>query len=350
MSYVSYVFTTVRPLHMAFRTRVREPPTPCTRATVEVAGVHAPCPPPAPPMPPLAELHPQVVHFVVAFGLLGIALRVVSVVWAPAVIRQGATALMVAAAIASVPAVQSGHDAHGPAERIPGARAVVQRHESLGERARTWLIAAAVLDVLMLVVASRAEKWRRPAFFASAALAVHAGWLVYEAGEHGGELVYEYAGGVGTQRNDSVEVRRLLVAGLYHQARTARAAGRHDEAARLTDELVRQQPGDATVALLAVESRLVDRRDATGALADLAALPPVTDSTPPNVGARRAVLAAKAHATLGHADSARALLDAAKGRWPTSRALPAAYDSLAAWGAATPAPVVPATTPSGARP
>lgn len=291
-------------------------------------------------MPPLAELHPVIVHFVVALGIVGILLRVVSVAWSPTLVRHGATVLIIASALASVPAVQSGHDAHGPAERIPGAREAVQVHESLGERARNFLLVLAALEVALLFTGRRSAKAMRIGYAASAFLGAHVAWLVYESAEHGGELVYEYAGGVGTRTGDPADVQRLLVAGLYHQARTARAAGRADEAARLTAELARQKPADPSVALLSIESRLLDARDAAGALAAIAALPPVTDSTPPNLGARRAVLAAKAHARLGHADSARAVLASARARWPQARSLPAALDSIAAWG------TTPATAPT----
>jgi uncharacterized membrane protein len=296
-------------------------------------------------MPPLAELHPAIVHFVIALGLVGIVLRVVSVVWSPVLVRHGATALILAAALASVPGAQSGHDAHGPAERIPGAREAVQVHESLGERSRNWLLALAALEMVLLVTGRRSAKAMRIGYAVSAFLGAHVAWLVHEAAEHGGELVYEYAGGVGTRRGDTADVQRLLVAGLFHQARAARTAKRHDEAARLTAELVRQRPDDPLVALLAIESRLVDERDAAGALGAIAALPAITDSTPPTLGARRAVLAAKAHATLGHADSARAVLAAAKTRWPQARSLPVALDSIAAWGSAS-APAAPAATPA----
>lgn len=290
-------------------------------------------------MPPLAQLHPAIVHFVIALGLLGIALRIVSIAWAPTLVRHGATALTILAALASVPAVQSGHDAHGPAERIPGAREAVQLHESLGERTRNYLLALAALELVLLVTGRRSVKAMRIGYALSAFLGAHVAWLVYEAAEHGGELVYEYAGGVGTHRGDAGDVQRLLVAGLYHQARSARSAGRHDEAARLTAELVRQRGGDPLVALLAIESRLLDEQDAAGALRAIAALPAITDSTPPNIGARRAVLTGKAHSTLGHADSARTVLAAAATRWPQARSLAAARDSIAVWGRAAAVPI-----------
>src|SRR2546426_12629456 len=49
---------------------------------------------------------------------------------------------------------------------------------------------------------------------------------LYEAAEHGGDLVYGYAGGVGVRSGDPADVARLLVAGLYQQAMLDRRQGK----------------------------------------------------------------------------------------------------------------------------
>src|SRR5690606_23242188 len=116
---------------------------------------------------------------------------------------------------------------------------------------------------------------------------------LYEAGEHGGELVYGYAGGIGTRSGKPEDVRRLLIAGLYHEARVARESGRQEDAARLTDELARQVPGDPGVALLRIESQIQDRNDAIGALAALAAFPVPADD--PRLAIRVGILRADAY-------------------------------------------------------
>ena len=159
-------------------------------------------------------------------------------------------------------AQKSGTDAHGPVERVPGAREAVQTHEDWGKRARNVLLAVGVLEVFGLLLATRgAGKVIRGA---SALVGLGAAVCIYEAGEHGGDLVYNYAGGVGLRSGSPEDVKRLLVAGLYHQARLARDSGRAEEAARLTDELLRMQPDDPAVRFLAVESRLRDRHDPQG--------------------------------------------------------------------------------------
>jgi uncharacterized membrane protein len=276
-------------------------------------------------MPPISELHPVIVHFVIALGVIGVLMRVISLFpfgqWA----RHGATALLLLAAAGGALAVKSGDAAHGPAERIPGAREAVQKHEHDGERTRNVLGVVALLEVGALLLRKKASA-ARGLMAASALVGIGAAYLIYETGEHGGQLVYEYAGGVGTRTGNPEDVQRLLVAGLYHQARIARDSGRADEAARLTAELKRQRPTDPTVSLLAIESQLKDSKDATGALAAVRTL-----EGPPNqpmFAVRRGTLMADAYVALGQRDSALALLTALKGQFPQARGVQAALDRL----------------------
>jgi uncharacterized membrane protein len=276
-------------------------------------------------MPPLSELHPVIVHFVIALGVVGVLLRVISLFsfgqWA----RHGATALLLIAAVGGALAVKSGDAAHGPAERIPGAREAVQKHEHDGERARNVLGLVALLEVGALLMRKKAGA-ARGLMAASALVGLGAAYLIYEAGEHGGQLVYEYAGGVGTRTGKPDDVQRLLIAGLFHQARIARDSGRSDEAARLTAELKRQRPNDPTVALLSIESQLKDQNDAAGALAAVRTLDGPKDQA--MFATRRGTLMADAYVALGQQDSARALLTQLLGQFPQSRGVKAALDKL----------------------
>ncbi|MCU0626483.1 MAG: hypothetical protein MUF21_08360 [Gemmatimonadaceae bacterium] len=296
-------------------------------------------------MPPLAELHPILVHFVIALAMVGVVLRVASLVAPWTWVRHAATALLLIAAVTSLPAVKSGEEAHGPAERIPGARAIVQAHEEAGENARNVLLIVGAIELAALALRAR-PKAVRVLHVAAAVCGLGAASLVYEAAEEGGALVYSYAGGVGTRTGDTVDVQRLLIAGLFHQARSARAAGRHDEAARLTAELGRQRPDDPVVQLLGAESRLEDARDARGALAVLRAIP-VAGDAPPFIGVRHGILVAKAEARLGFADSARATLVALRARYPQARSIQPVLDSVDQF---TPVAAPAATAPASGAP
>lgn len=282
-------------------------------------------------MPDMGVFHPQIVHFVIAFLILGVIARVASLF--PLGKRLEflgpmAAVLILLGALASLAAVRSGHDAHGPVERVPGARAAVVEHEEWGERARNVFLAVALLELLALAAALGGRPGPVKGIRVVAGVVGLAGlFVLYEASEHGGDLVYNYAGGVGIRSGEHADVQRLLVAGLYHQARAAREAGRREEAARLSDELLRQMPDDPNVRFLAVESMIRDRDDPRAALD---ALPAV--ETPPDdwrLDLRRGMLTAEAYRALGVPDSATNVIAGLKERFKTNLRASAALERMA---------------------
>ncbi len=276
-------------------------------------------------MPSFGSLHPIIVHFVVALGILGVIFRLGANLNPFAWANPAARVLLISAAVAALLAAQSGDAAHGPAERIPGARSAVQEHEEAGEWARNMFLVVGLLEVAGLALRSR-ERLARGCAIASSIGGIAAGFAVYRAGDLGGELVYSYAGGVGTRTGDTTDVRRLLVAGLYHQARSAREAGRGDESARLIEELARQAPNDPAARLLAAESMLKDRHDPAAALAALAAIP-----APPEdrfLVIRKGILAGDAWVAAGQKDSARAILTGLARQFPQARMVDEALKRL----------------------
>jgi uncharacterized membrane protein len=280
-------------------------------------------------VPNIGVLHPQVVHFVIAFLILGVVARAVSLLPLGERFRfigPMAATLLILGTLASFAAVRSGDDAHGPVERVPGARDAVVEHEDWGKRTRNLFIAIGVLELAALALVSR----RRVAkgLRVVSALAGLAGlYVLYETAEHGGELVYNYAGGIGIRSGDAGDVRRLLAAGLYHNARVARDGGRKEEAGRLTDELLRQMPEDANVRFLGVESLIKDHDDPRGALAALGAIEVPADDWRLNL--RQASLAAEAYHGVGAGDSAQAALDDLERRFPDHPRIKAALERMA---------------------
>ena len=276
-------------------------------------------------MPEIASFHPQIVHFVVVLGFIGVGLRILTLFTSVTWIRPVALLSLFAAAGASVVAVTSGDQAHGPAERIPGARQAVEEHEELGERTRNFFLAVAGLELLALGLRKN-ERARRVLHVVSAATGVVAAFFLYKAAEHGGELVYSYAGGVGIRSGDPADIQRLLVAGLYHAARADREAGRSEDAARLTTELARQRPDDPAVSLLAIQSLIEDRKDPAAALAALDTLSvPAED---PRMSTRIGLLRSQALIAAGQSDSARAVLEGLARRHPESRMVKEALEKL----------------------
>jgi uncharacterized membrane protein len=264
----------------------------------------------------LAPFHPQIVHFVVALGIVGVAFRLISLTGRLAWTRPAATTLLILAGLASIVAVMSGSAAHGPVERVPGAGPAVHEHEEAGEWARNVLLLVALIEVVGLVLRNN-QKVVRIASYASAIAGLAAGTAIYRAGDLGGDLVYSYAGGVGIRSGEPEDVHRLLVAGLYQQAKTAREAGRRDEAQRLVEELVRQVPNDPAVTLLSIESMIRDRHDPQAALAALAVLPVPEDN--PRLAIQKGMMLSEAFSAAGQKDSARAVLEALQQRFPRAQ-------------------------------
>jgi uncharacterized membrane protein len=273
-------------------------------------------------VPNIGVFHPQIVHFAITLCLVGVACRLIAFRGKPKFLNSAATLLLVAGAIAAVVAVRSGGDAHGPVERIPGAAQAVTEHEEWGERARNVFLGIAALELIALAFLKKEAiaGWIR---IASVVAGLVGAFFIYEAAEHGGELVYSYAGGVGTRSGNPEDVTRLLVAGLHQKAALERREGRLEEAARLTEEMARQSPNDPSVQLAYAQSLLTDRKDPHAALGRLAAIQ-VTGN--PEIG--KGMLLSDAYLMLGMPDSARIVLEPLAQKYPNARRIQGRLDSL----------------------
>lgn len=263
----------------------------------------------------MAELHPQLVHVTIVLALAGVAFRVLSMATRASFAGPAAAILIIAAAVSSIPSVQSGVDAHGPVERVPGARPAVVEHEEWGERARNVLLVLGAIELLGLAL--RRSPKVKVVHAASVAVGLAAAFVVYQAGKHGGELVYSYAGGVGIRSGDPKDVERLLVAATYHQALADRTAGRGAQAADLIASTARRFPADPEMQLFAAESLLLDRKNPQEALAALAMV------TPPDgnriLTGRKATLQADAYEATGQKGEAIAVLERSVAAFPNPR-------------------------------
>jgi len=280
-------------------------------------------------MPNLAQFHPQIVHFVVALLFVGVALRIASLIPKLKFANHAAALLLLIGTGAAVLAVQSGTDAHGPVERIPGARALVVEHEEVAKQAKNIFLAVAALELIGLGLARPSlgvDRYARVAQVASVVAGLYGSLVLYHASEHGGELVYSYAGGPGLRTGNPADVERLLLAGLYNQSREDRTAGRLSAAAVLVDEMARRFPQNPEARLLRVESLMLDRKDYAAAriAADSVSLP----TSDARLRARQATLKADAYLGLSQADSARAVLAAAVAAFPQNVRLKAKLDSI----------------------
>jgi hypothetical protein len=186
------------------------------------------------------------------------------------------------------------------------------------------LLALAAIEILGLVLAGKA-KVAKGLQVTSAVVGLVACVAVFKAGDRGGDLVYNYAGGVGIRSGDTADVRRLLIAGLYHNTVTARAAGRKAEASHYVQELVRQMPGDTTVRFMGIESVLRDAGNPRAALDQLRAL--AIPESNLRLYTRQEMLTAEAYGAAGVPDSARLTLEALRPKVAANPRSTAAIDT-----------------------
>lgn len=274
-------------------------------------------------MPNIGYYHPQLVHFAIVLCIVGVLLRLVSLTGRAQWTNPAAALLLIAGGLVAYFAAQSGLDAHGPIERIPGAAEAVQAHEDWGTRARLVFGLIAIVELIAVLVRANVAKGLRLV----TALGGLAGlYVLYETSEHGGQLVYEYAGGPGIRSGNPKDLSRLLVAGLFTRAMADRAGGDKEGAVRLLDELARRLPDDPSMKWITLESRIKDRGDAAGALAALRTLTPAADDR--RALFRKTMLTADAYQALGHVDSAKGVLLDLQKQFPDARFIAPALEAL----------------------
>ena len=149
---------------------------------------------------------------------------------------------------------------------------------------------------------------------------------LYEAAEHGGRLVYGYAGGVGIRSGDPADVERLLLTGLYQQAQVDRTAGRATDAAALLAQAGQRRPDDPEFQLVAAESTLVDRHDPTAALAALRKMNPPRENRALRI--QHGMLTADALQAAGQTDGAAAVLQGLLTEFPNVQRLKQRLETL----------------------
>jgi len=257
-------------------------------------------------MPNIGVYHPVIVHFAIVLLIVGAIFRWVSLSGRAAFTGPAAATLLLAGALAAALAVHSGLDAHGPVERIPGARQAVGDHEEAGEWARNVFLVVAALELAALAARRRNLNVARGALWGSAVVCVFGVAALVKAADRGEDLVYNYAGGVGIRSGDTADVTRLYLAGLYQAAQQARTQQDGARAAELFGQLERQFPNDTTVRLLAIESLVRDKHNGRAALAALSRFAVRPDDR--RLRLRVGFLKADAYVAAGRPDSARATL------------------------------------------
>ena len=276
-------------------------------------------------MPDIGFFHPQVVHFVIVGLLFGIAFRWISLTGKFAWTDKAATTLILIGTAAAWVAVQSGMNTHELSERIPGLAPAVQAHEHAGHDVRFLFSIIALIEIAALVPAL--GKFRRWLLVASALVCVYGAYKVYEVGDLGGDIVYEFGGGVGVRSGDSVDVNRVVLAALYDRALLDREQKNAAGAAAAFADLAVRFPNDPLVQLAAVQSIITDKHDPAAALIALRGIP-VPPDTAMRLWGRYQRIRSTAFIATGQKDSARAVLTLLAAKFPQNPTIKAQLDSL----------------------
>jgi uncharacterized membrane protein len=277
----------------------------------------------------LGYYHPLVVHFAVALLFIGVIARVVSLAGRPAFVGPMAATLLILGTFFAAVSVYTGDQAHGLIEAMPGVRPEVETHEAWGERTQNLFIIVTIVElVAILMTRTQFTKYARPVTMASAAIGVVGLFFLYEAGEHGGRIVYDFAGGVGTRDADPADVQRLALAAVYQQGMAARQSGKAAEAAMRFDEAAARFPESVDAQLIAAESQMLDRKDPQASLERLRRIMPPSDNRFQRT--RHGMLLADALDATGQRDAAIATLQQLQSAFPANARIKARLAQLQA--------------------
>jgi uncharacterized membrane protein len=264
----------------------------------------------------MGAYHPQIVHFAIALVFVGVGLRLLSLLRRFAFADIAAPALIFLGTAACFLAAQSGTAAHGPVERMPGARAAVVAHETWGERTRNIFTLVSAIEIGVLVLAWRKHRAAFATSIVSAVVGVVGLGAMSETAEHGGDLVYSYAGGVGTRSGNPDDVNRVFLAGLYQQALQDRENGRADDAMALVELAANRLTSNLDLQLMTAEWLTDVKRDPAASIQRLDRLQIPTDNTRARI--RAGLARAGALAAQGNKDGAKGVLQTLQGEFPNN--------------------------------
>lgn len=142
----------------------------------------------------LAQFHPKLVHFPIAFLLGYFVCELIGGVFKKEVFTKAAFILLIFGVLGALAAVITGNQAVDAFDYWNKASsAILEKHEGYANTT-IWYFAAVLVIRTILVIK---KKLIGPFLYLFIALAAIGAFLVYETAEHGGKMVYEH--GIGTQ-------------------------------------------------------------------------------------------------------------------------------------------------------
>ncbi|RJP60933.1 MAG: DUF2231 domain-containing protein [Ignavibacteriales bacterium] len=148
----------------------------------------------------LAELHPQIVHFPIAILILYSVLEIIGILFNNEFLQKTSFLLLVIGVVSAVGAVLTGNQAAEFAKLnsdLPIAT-LIEDHETYATITLWYYFAILILRTYLTLK----KKFEGLLKFIFIPLVLIGCYLIYETGEHGGKLVYEY--GIGTSINNNL--------------------------------------------------------------------------------------------------------------------------------------------------
>jgi uncharacterized membrane protein len=146
----------------------------------------------------LADNHPRIVHFAMAFLMTYPLFELLALIFRKEYLEKTAHLILFIAVLSAVGAVLTGNQAEVIAHEWEEMGAIIP-FRSIHEHSdyaniTLWYFTAILLFRTLLVIRKKFYGWAR---YAVVVVALAGLYFVYETGEHGGQLVYKY--GVGTE-------------------------------------------------------------------------------------------------------------------------------------------------------
>lgn len=150
-------------------------------------------------MESIASLHPKIVHFAIALLLTYVLLEFLYLIFKKDFLNKSATLILFLGVLGALGSLLTGNQAYHYAEslfdkydvKIP--LGLIDEHEEYATWTLYWFLGILIIR-FFLNLKNKFKGWVQVAVFILSLVGV---FLVYETGEHGGELVYKH--GVGTK-------------------------------------------------------------------------------------------------------------------------------------------------------
>jgi len=138
-------------------------------------------------------IHPIAVHFTIGLLVSSGLLLIVHIFFHPDWLLKSILLILIPGTLASFGAVRTGHLDESISKNIPEIHAAIEQHEESGETVRLYF---ALLSLLVLISYYLKKADLTLVRWVLGILAMAGIFLVYQAGDFGGKLVYQRGAGV----------------------------------------------------------------------------------------------------------------------------------------------------------